>query len=320
MRHDDATEGRMTHKRMTQNGPTEKGPTENGTARNGTIRRHAPRDILLPWMHAGSERGPLRAALALAEAFDAHVRILATVDVPMPMPTDWGGMSYDLYARIHEDAYARNAALVARLRQAHAPEGARVEVRSTESIVMHPAATAAMHARYADLAVVPTAPVEDAQSGLALSGFGELLIHGGRPVLAVPESADIVGLPKRALIAWKPTAQAARAVHDALPLLRDADIVEVLVIDAEIDARSHGEEPGADIAAHLARHGLDVEVTTRPSMDFSVAREIVKHARRTGAQLIVAGGYGHSRLREFALGGATRELMQYTDVPILFSH
>lgn len=292
----------------------------HGTKQHGMVRQPMLRDILLPWMHAGSERGPLHAALALADAFDAHVRILATVDVPMPMPTDWGGMSYDLYARMHEDAYARNAALVARLRESHAREGARVDVRSTESIAMHPAATAAMHARYADLAVVPTAPTGGAQSGPTLSGFGELLIHGGRPVLAVPEDAEFAGLPRRALIAWKPTAQAARAVHDALPLLRDADTVEVLVIDAQIDERSHGEEPGADIAAHLARHGLNVEVTTRPSMDFSIAHEIVKHAGRSGAQLIVAGGYGHSRMREFALGGATREFMQCTDVPILFSH
>jgi len=283
-------------------------------------RWRGPRDILLPWVHAGSERGPLRAALALADAFDAHVRMLVTVDVPMPMPTDWGGMSYDLYARMHEDACARNAALVARLREAHAREGARVEVRGGESIAMHPAATAAMHARYADLAVVPTAPAGDAQSGLALSGFGELLIHGGRPVLAVPDSAGFAALPQRALIAWTSTAQAARAVHDALPLLRDADLVEVLVVDPDIGERAHGEEPGADIAAHLARHGLNVEVTMRPGMGFSVAHEIVRHAGRTGARLIVAGGYGHSRLSEFVLGGTTRELVQSTDVPILFSH
>lgn len=298
---------------------------DHGTRQPGIAHHPMLRDILLPWVNEASGRGPLRAALALAEAFDAHVRILAAVDVPMPMPTDWGGMSYDLYARMHEDAHARNAALVARLREAHAREGARVEVRSTESIAMHPAATAALHARHADLVVVPTAPMGDAQSGPALSWFGDLLIHGGRPVLAVPEGMNVDGLPRRALVAWKPTAQAARAVHDALPLLRDADTVEVLVIDAGIGggtdgSNAHGEEPGADIAAHLARHGLDVQVTTRPSMDFSVAHEIVKHAGRSGAQLIVAGGYGHSRLREFALGGATREFMQCTDIPILFSH
>lgn len=278
------------------------------------------RDILVPCVNAASECGPVRAALTLAKAFDAHVHLLATVDVPMPMPTDWGGMSYDLYTRMHEDAYARNEALLTRLRAEYANADVPVEVRGGESIAMHPAATAAMHARYADLVLLPTAPMGAADAGPALSWFGDVLIHGGRPVLAVPAEATFTALPQRVLIAWKPTAQAARAVHDALPLLRMAAAVEVLVIDPDSDERGHGEEPGADIAAHLARHGLDVEVTTRPSMDFSIAHEIVKHAGRTGAGLIVAGGYGHTRFREFILGGATRELMQCTDVPVLFSH
>ena len=293
---------------------------DHGTRQHGMARQPMLRDILLPWMHAGSERGPLRAALALAEAFDAHVRILATVDVPMPMPTDWGGMSYDLYARMHEDAYTRNAALVARLRESHAREGARVDVRSTESIAMHPAATAALHARHADLVVVPTAPAGDAQSGPTLSGFGELLIHGGRPVLAVPEAAEFTGLPRRAVIAWKPTREAARSVHDALPLLREADAVDVVVVDPEPGEKSYGEDPGADIAAHLARHGLRVEVISLPRMNFSTAYAVLDHARSIGAGLLVAGGYGHSRFREFLLGGATRELLQGTHLPVLFSH
>jgi nucleotide-binding universal stress UspA family protein len=121
------------------------------------------------------------------------------------------------------------------------------------------------------------------------------------------------------LLAWKPTRESARAIHDAIALFEPADI-EVLVVDPEIGDFSHGDEPGADIAAHLAEHGLRVNVTRRPSGTMSVATTILLHAAESGADLIVAGGYGHARMREWVLGGATRELLEGLDVPVLFSH
>ena len=92
------------------------------------------------------------------------------------------------------------------------------------------------------------------------------------------------------------------------------------MIDPAVGESAHGGEPGADIAAHLARHGLRVEVTVRPSMNFSVAYALLDHARTVGADLLVAGGYGHSRLREAVLGGSTRELLETAHLPVLFSH
>ena len=163
-------------------------------------------------------------------------------------------------------------------------------------------------------------PRDGAENMLVHDYFHDLLRHSGRPVLVVPDGHAATLPPKRVVIAWKPTRETSRAVADAMPLLQKADAVDVLVIDPAVGESAHGGEPGADIAAHLARHGLRVEVVTRPSMNFSVAYAVLEYARTVGADLVVAGGYGHSRLREALLGGTTRELLQTTHLPVLFSH
>jgi nucleotide-binding universal stress UspA family protein len=278
------------------------------------------KDILIPYVNTDSEKAPATAALALAEAFDAHVAMLVTVDVQAPMPSDWGAMAYDVYARLHEEARKRASERVEALRGKFANTAMPLEVRMTEAISLFPQNTAAMHARYADLTVLPTMPGTGADNMFVHDYFHDILRHSGRPLLVVPEGSTATLPPKRVVIAWKPTREASRAVADAMPLLHKAETVHVLVIDPAVGEAAHGGEPGADIAAHLARHGLKVEVETRPSMNFSVAYAVLQHARTVGADLVVAGGYGHSRLREALLGGTTRELLQSAHVPVLFSH
>lgn len=278
------------------------------------------KDILVPYVNADSERAAAAAAIALAEAFDAHVALLVTVDVPAPMPSDWGAMAYDVYARLHEEARKRAREQADALREKFAHATVPLEVRTTEAVSLYPQNAAAMQARYADLSVLPTMPRDGAENMLVHDYFHDLLRHSGRPVLVVPDGHAATLPPKRVVIAWKPTRETSRAVADAMPLLHKADAVDVLVIDPAVGESAHGGEPGADIAAHLARHGLRVEVVTRPSMNFSVAYAVLEYARTVGADLVVAGGYGHSRLREALLGGTTRELLQTTHLPVLFSH
>lgn len=278
------------------------------------------KDILVPYVNADSASAPAAAAMALAEAFGAHVAVLVTIDVPAPMPSDWGAMAYDVYARLHEEARKRadERALALRGRFAHA--AAPFEIRTTEAVSLYPQNAAALQARYADLTVLPAMPRDRTDNMVVHDYFHDILRHSGRPVLVVPEGHVATLPPKRAVIAWKPTREASRAVADAMPLLHRADAVDVLVIDPAVGESAHGGEPGADIAAHLARHGLRVEVVTRPRMNFSAAYAVLDHARTVGADLIVAGGYGHSRLREAMLGGTTRELLQTAHLPVLFSH
>ncbi|TXI51127.1 MAG: universal stress protein [Lysobacter sp.] len=275
-------------------------------------------DFLVPYVNARSAEAPLKAAIALAEPRRAHVAVLVVVDVPAPVPNDWTGMSYSTYLRLHEEAHQRADALAASLRERVANATVPVEVRMADALALYPSSTATLHAHYADVAVVPSLTAED--SGQVHDFFQDLLLDSGRPVLVVPPSARAETVPKRIVIAWRPTRESARAVHDAMPVLERAEQVDVLVVDPKVGETAHGEEPGADIAAHLARHGVRVQAVARPSQGASVGAAILDYAERSGADMIVAGGYGHSRLRERMLGGATRDLLHTASLPVLFSH
>ena len=117
---------------------------------------------------------------------------------------------------------------------------------------------------------------------------------------------------------WDGSRNAARAVGDAMPFLARAKAVEVVVVTG--DAGKSDEIPGADIAHHLARHRLQVELRRIVAEDLDVANTILSHAADAGTDFIVMGGYGHSRLQEFVLGGATRGILQSMTVPTLMSH
>lgn len=277
------------------------------------------RDILVPDLSPGCEYGTADAAIALAERDGGHVALLVLVDVPPPLPGQWAGMTADVYSRLHREALQRARLRADALRARYARSTLPPEVRIADAGAMYPQNVVTLHARHADLSVVPHAPRDRPEAAAAHDLFHDLLLHSGRPVLVVPDGTAAIG-DGRAVIAWKPSREAARAVHDALPLLRHAGSVDVLVVDPEPGETSYGEDPGADIAAHLARHGLQVEVVTRPRMNLSTAYTVLDHARSVGAGLLVAGGYGRSRFRELLLGGATRELLQGTHLPILFSH
>jgi nucleotide-binding universal stress UspA family protein len=122
------------------------------------------------------------------------------------------------------------------------------------------------------------------------------------------------------VIAWNSAREAARAVHDAMPLLIAAEAVTVLTIDPREGPQGHGELPGADISLHLARHGVKAQVERTVSADLPVGEVLLSRLADLGADLLVMGAYGHSRMRELLLGGATRSLLQSMTVPVLMSH
>ena len=144
------------------------------------------------------------------------------------------------------------------------------------------------------------------------------LFESGRPVLVVPYIQRTGLQLDRVMVGWDGSRNAARAVADAMPLLVRAKTTEVVIVTGE-PAKSD-EIPGADIAHHLARHGAKVEVKQIVAIDTDVANTILSHAADSSADLLVMGGYGHSRLREFILGGATRGILAAMTVPTLMSH
>jgi nucleotide-binding universal stress UspA family protein len=145
-----------------------------------------------------------------------------------------------------------------------------------------------------------------------------LALGVGRPVLVVPRYGTFERLGERVLIAWNGSREATRAVHDAIPILKRAITVTVLSIDPEVD--SPPRTPSADITLHLARHGIAAEAASTSSVDFGVGNALLSRAADLGADLIVMGAYGHSRMREMVLSGATRHLLQNMTVPVLMSH
>ncbi|MEC5163668.1 universal stress protein [Janthinobacterium sp. CG_S6] len=184
-------------------------------------------------------------------------------------------------------------------------------------------------ARYADLVVIgqlnPAQP-----SSAVMSDFpAYVVIHSGRPVLIVPYAGAAAAAPRRALISWNASKEASRAVSAALPLLKQAAEVHIVVLDAEQNAAEHGADPGAEIALYLRRHGVIGNIALRQSprqggrgrrRPGAVGDTLLSHAADLAADLLVMGAYGHSRFRETILGGVTRTVLESMTIPVLMAH
>jgi nucleotide-binding universal stress UspA family protein len=174
-------------------------------------------------------------------------------------------------------------------------------------------------ARYSDLVVVGQMNREDPFSALIPDLPEYVALSSGRPVLVVPYAGQFESAGSRALVAWDGSVSATRAVTNAIPLLKRARIVQVVVFNARSKRGVHGEQPGADIALYLARHGVKAEViVTETTMEIGDA--LLNMATDQASNLIVMGCYGHTRFREILLGGATRTVLETMTVPVLMSH
>ncbi len=147
----------------------------------------------------------------------------------------------------------------------------------------------------------------------------KLLLASGAPILVVPSGWKSEPIGNKILVGWNASREARRAVADALPFLVAAHSVTLLVVDSNKRADRHGEEPGADIALYLARHGARVEVEQVSSRGSPVADIILSYAADHGVDLIVIGAYSHARSVEMVFGGVTRTLLKQAPVPVLMS-
>lgn len=174
-----------------------------------------------------------------------------------------------------------------------------------------------LHARYADLVVLGQSRERDG-SGVEMDFPGRVVLAAGRPVLMVPYAGRFDRIGKRILVAWNAGREATRAVTDSIPLLREAEQVHVVAFNPE--GTAHGAVPGADIALYLARHGVKVEVSYHRAHDIDVGNQLLSRVADLGIDLIVMGAYGHSRMRELIMGGATRTIFESMTAPVLMSH
>jgi nucleotide-binding universal stress UspA family protein len=195
------------------------------------------------------------------------------------------------------------------------------DVRTPESMLLELGASRIVigsRARHADITIVGRPTKTNSEGGHAL--VEGALFNSGRPALVAPPDWKCREIGRRVLVCWKPTREAARALADADDFLVNANQVTVVTVDAKPSEDGYGPSPGADIAAHLARRGVKVDLANLDSLGRDETRAIQDQALALDADLIVMGGYGHSRLGEFIFGGVTRDMLRTSSVPLFLAH
>jgi len=277
------------------------------------------KDLLVVLGSDAASRGRMALAAALSERFAAHLVGLYPFPVP-DIPRTLGYYNPSLFDPIFRELREKAQEVCDREREAfeHAASlrGLSAEWRVTEGLEADPA----VHARYVDLTILGQVDPDGGDTELIRPRPELLALASGRPILAVPYAGQFETVGRRVLIGWNATREATRAVNDAMPLLAAADVVTVLTIDAREAPDAHGELPGADISLHLARHGVKATIERTVSAGVPAGEVLLSRAADLGADLLVIGAYGHSRMRELLLGGATRSILQSMTVPVLMSH
>ncbi|HEY0526259.1 MAG TPA: universal stress protein [Stellaceae bacterium] len=280
----------------------------------------APKDILVLVDDMPSRVERVQLACRLARRFGAHLTGLYPLGIPdlPPAAADMPGFSPAGPAdAFYEDERAVAAGIGRLFEETAGREHVSAEWRAEPGNAVAIATKAALHA---DLAVLGQ-PDADFTPLLAPQVRPEdIILAAGRPALVVPHSGHFTTVGERVLIAWQPTREAARAVNDALPLLRGAAEVRIVTVDAAAPAGAAA--PAAEIAIHLARHGIDttVECAASSSRGGGGVATILTRAAEHGSDLVVMGAYARTRAQQIVLGDVTRGMLRHMTVPVFMSY
>jgi nucleotide-binding universal stress UspA family protein len=270
------------------------------------------KDVILNLEPSKSRDSVRDYAITIAKTLDAHLAGVAFADganIPVFIAPEFPpAVIADILAKNKE------AAISAIERFEAAIKGSLLSVE--HRLIETPASFSEMARRY-DLSVVMQSDYENGVNNDAL--IEATLFESGRPVIIVPYTQKEGLKLDRIVCCWDGSRAAARAINDALPLLQKARAVELFIVANEKTGNER-EIRGVEIGSHLARHGIKIEVEIMPAADIDVANVILSHVADCSANMIVMGGYGHSRFREFILGGATRGVLTTMTVPVFISH
>jgi nucleotide-binding universal stress UspA family protein len=228
----------------------------------------------------------LEAAVDLAASHDAHLTGVYIVSEASPASFAQGYLPADLLTDLQQEMRARAEAALARFSAVAERNQVAFETRVDRVLYTEVADALATNARYADLAILGQTDPDDPAAGPRYLPE-EVILGCGRPALVIPYIGPAASLGERVAVAWDASREAARAVNDALPLLERAKAVNVITINPRRAPFGHGEEPGADIGLHLARHGIKVEVEQIESRDIDVANTILSQIANEGADLLI---------------------------------
>lgn len=257
-------------------------------------------------------------AAEIADALGAHLTVLTLGIAPPPPTSAYGVVSNDIWAAQYQENQQvvddRARVLRDRLARRSAPVSVQAQFIDRASV----ATLVARYARYADMTLImpETEDTEPIQTWVTNGA----LFESGRPVLLLPSGPTSFPKVRHAMIAWDASVEASKAVRDAIALMQEAEKVTAVLVDPVPSFEGHGPEPGADLAVYLGRHGIKVDVQRLPKGGMEVSQVLQRAAGDLMADLIVMGGFGHSRLRQRIFGGTTLSTLKATSVATLMSH
>jgi nucleotide-binding universal stress UspA family protein len=255
-------------------------------------------------------------AVSVASALDAHLAGIAFVYDPIVPISGTGYIPPEVIETQQADNESAAKAAVARFAEATRRAGLSAEPLTMSASLAGAGDQFGRIARRFDLAIVgQTEPDSRTVEDIIAEAT---LFESGRPMIIVPYIQKAPLKLDNVMVCWDGSRQAARAIGDAMPLLVKAGRVEIVIVTSERGKQDEIE--GADIGQHLARHGLKITVNRMSGGDVDVADALLSHAADSGTDFMVMGGYGHSRLREFVLGGVTYSILRSMTLPVLMSH
>ena len=262
--------------------------------------------------------GRIRLAINLATACRSHLAGSAMAgvarfvypDPSLPVAVDLIGQQIEAMQERADQALALFETLAQR---------AGLETYERRRLDDEPDTGLALQARYADLVVLSQTGAGESSPNLVSTLPGYVMLHSPRPVLVVPSTQPPEDIRNHALVAWNGSSEAARAISGAMPLLHKVREVTLAVFNPESSYGLHGEQPGADAAVWIARHGIKVNVMVQETKA-DVGDALLSMASGLHADLLVMGGYGRTRFRELLLGGVTRTVLANMRLPVLMAH
>ncbi|MGC9368439.1 MAG: universal stress protein [Paracoccaceae bacterium] len=278
----------------------------------------AYKTILTIITDADLAKSALESAIALSEREDAHLDVLCLGVDRTQTGYYYAGTNAMIQQETLERAQKEAAEIETAAKQRLSAESIKWSCESAVAQIAGLSHLVAQRARFSDLVVMPK-PYGEGRAIEDEAAVEAAMFDGKAPVLVMPEGASTAEIGKRVVIAWNQSAEALIAIRTALPILQAADTVNISIIDPP----QHGpdrSDPGGALSQYLSRHGVKTEISVLAKTMPRISDILCRHVQDIGADMVVMGAYGHSRFREAILGGATRNMLENTEVPVLMAH
>ncbi|WP_119390798.1 universal stress protein [Taklimakanibacter lacteus] len=274
--------------------------------------------ILVSLNDLGRNQAVLESAAGMARAFDAHLQGIYVI----PAIEVCAGIGFEpIIFEGNRELFANSEKSVrAEFDKARLDNGIRGDITVIDSTSPDITGRVIDCARRADIAIVSQPPDETSLSVVGRSFVERILLSTGRPTLVLPRNGRTSLAADLVVMGWSGTREATRAAFDSVPLLQRAKKVEIVWVDPEKEYPHPGSSPGSELAAALSRHGVNAEIEPVSTGGREAGETLLTVVADSAAELLVMGAYGHSRLSEMVLGGATKSVLKGMKCPVFFSH